>query len=202
VCSSDLEGPDLVDLVFASDRGGGRGGLDLYTLDADEHVRPLDALNSSADDAYWTWLGEHGGAQPAYFASKRGGHGFDIYEVRSLDGAPHPFGGAGTEIRRVEELSSDADDTAPFVTLDTSTEGRPATARMLFASNRAGGSGGFDLWTSRLVDGRWSAPENLGPAINSSSNEFRPSTQLGVLFFSSDRPGGKGGFDLYCMRWP
>jgi hypothetical protein len=49
-------------------------------------------------------------------------------------------------------------------------------------------------------------PVNLGPDINSAANEYRP--VLGVdlkfenhfLIFSSDRPGGKGGYDLISHR--
>jgi hypothetical protein len=43
----------------------------------------------------------------------------------------------------------------------------------------------------------------MGPEINSSYNEYRPVIGRDLLFenpfmvFSSDRPGGKGGFDLY-----
>lgn len=43
---------------------------------------------------------------------------------------------------------------------------------MLFKSNRPGGSGGYDNYISyRDVDGSWTKPKNLGPAINSASDE-------------------------------
>jgi hypothetical protein len=45
---------------------------------------------------------------------------------------------------------------------------------IVFASRRAGGYGGFDLWTSRATAQGWSAPVNLGPAINTSADENRP----------------------------
>jgi hypothetical protein len=74
---------------------------------------------------------------------------------------------------------------------------------MVFASNRAGGFGGYDLYYSILKNGFWSSPVNLGPRINTSSDEYRPVIGFNpdftnkFLMFSSDRPGGKGGFDLY-----
>lgn len=37
---------------------------------------------------------------------------------------------------------------------------------LYFTSNRAGSKGGIDIWRSRLVDGRYAEPENLGDAIN------------------------------------
>jgi hypothetical protein len=74
---------------------------------------------------------------------------------------------------------------------------------MVFASNRPGGFGGYDLYYSIFRKGNWSSPVNLGPRINTSSDEYRPvigyHPEFNNLFliFSSNRPGGKGGFDLY-----
>ena len=48
----------------------------------------------------------------------------------------------------------------------------------------------------------WSAPVNLGPSINTSSNELHPAISADglSLFFSSDRPGGFGGSDLWVAQ--
>jgi hypothetical protein len=43
---------------------------------------------------------------------------------------------------------------------------------MIFASDREGSLGGMDLFISRLTNGKWSTPENLGKLINTSGNEF------------------------------
>ncbi len=37
---------------------------------------------------------------------------------------------------------------------------------LYFSSNRPGSKGGIDVWRSRLVDGHYAEPENLGDAIN------------------------------------
>ena len=79
---------------------------------------------------------------------------------------------------------------------------------MVFTSDRAGGFGGYDLYYSIYENGIWSAPVNFGEKINSEFNEFRPITvlawgfNLDLMFFSSDRPGGKGGYDLYYVGIP
>ncbi len=70
---------------------------------------------------------------------------------------------------------------------------------MIFAGNFQGGFGNFDLYISYQTPQGWSEPENLGPNINSSFWESSPSLSPDkrVLYFSSDRPGGMGGKDLY-----
>lgn len=74
---------------------------------------------------------------------------------------------------------------------------------MVFTSNRPGGYGGYDLYYSKWNGSHWSAPVNFGPSINTSYDEYRPILHRNMeytnklLIFSSNRPGGKGGFDLY-----
>jgi len=76
---------------------------------------------------------------------------------------------------------------------------------MVFASNRAGGFGGYDLYYSRWENEQWSTPINFGEKINTSSDEFRPIVreewefENDIMIFSSDRQGGAGGFDLYYV---
>ncbi|HZV68794.1 MAG TPA: tetratricopeptide repeat protein [Saprospiraceae bacterium] len=69
----------------------------------------------------------------------------------------------------------------------------------LFASNKAGGYGGYDLYVSILHKGLWTIPANLGPTINSFYNERFPFlTKNGqTLFFSSDNLESVGGFDIF-----
>jgi hypothetical protein len=45
---------------------------------------------------------------------------------------------------------------------------------LVFASLRPGGHGSGDLYVSHRRGGEWSAPVNLGPAVNSSHDEFHP----------------------------
>ena len=69
--------------------------------------------------------------------------------------------------------------------------------RRLFWSDRPGGPGGGDIWTStrRSVHEAWTPPENLGTAVNSPSLDFQPSLSFDArtLVFASNRPGSIGG---------
>jgi outer membrane protein OmpA-like peptidoglycan-associated protein len=69
---------------------------------------------------------------------------------------------------------------------------------LFFASDMPGGQGGLDIYVCEWTGTDWSAPKNLGPQVNSVSNELYPFIrQDGVLFFSSNKTGGFGGLDIY-----
>jgi len=72
--------------------------------------------------------------------------------------------------------------------------------RIIFSSDRPGGRGGLDLWSShRLSDAAWSEPVNLGSEINTEGDEKSPFLHADgrTLFFSSDGHPGMGGFDVF-----
>ena len=71
---------------------------------------------------------------------------------------------------------------------------------LFFASRRAGGYGGLDLYKSTFEYGRWSNPENLGPAINTPYDETSPflARDGQTLYFSSnDSHKSIGGLDIF-----
>lgn len=74
-----------------------------------------------------------------------------------------------------------------------------ADGTLYFGSDREGGKGGTDLWRSRLVDGKYTQPENLGDAVNSPGEEYEPliSPDGTVLIFMAARKGGQGSGDLW-----
>ncbi|UFH53281.1 OmpA family protein [Spirosoma sp. KNUC1025] len=61
------------------------------------------------------------------------------------------------------------------------------------------GYGSCDLYVSRKTGTEWSAPENLGPTINTRFYESQPALSADgrQLYFVSDRPGGKGHRDIW-----
>ncbi|WP_143306163.1 tetratricopeptide repeat protein [Chitinophaga vietnamensis] len=70
---------------------------------------------------------------------------------------------------------------------------------LYFAADMPGGQGGTDIWyCDRQADGKWSAPVNCGPSINTSEDEEFPTIAPdGSLYFSSKGWPGMGGFDLF-----
>lgn len=76
----------------------------------------------------------------------------------------------------------------------------PDGLNMYFVSDRPGGFGGRDIYrVVKLPDGEWSAPQNLGPTINTEFDEESPFIAIDnkTLYFSSNGPSSMGGFDVF-----
>ena len=151
------------------------------------------ALNSDSDDIYPAFNSDQ---SKLYFCSNRTSGQFDIFSFTLDPGVPVKdlLTVAGTgEISRDNMLSSSGNDKCPSITNNL----------LVFASDREGGFGGFDLYYSLRVNGEWTSPVNFGIKINSEFNEYRPIAfsfqAFDLMIFSSDRPEGKGGYDLYSV---
>ena len=118
-----------------------------------------------------------------YFSSSSATVPGDIYVSQKLRGGS--FGPAAP----VAELNSAGNDIQPNVRKD----GR----EVVFSSNRPGTLGGQDVWVAtrdRLCD-PWSAPVNIGEAVNTAASESRPSLSRDaqtLLFGRSPGPEGSG----------
>ncbi|MEN8185720.1 MAG: OmpA family protein [Bacteroidota bacterium] len=77
-----------------------------------------------------------------------------------------------------------------------STDGK----KLYFVSNMPGGLGGTDIYVVDVNDGHYGVPVNLGPTVNSKYKEYTPYIDGNVLYFSSNRKEGLGGFDIYMTR--
>ncbi len=71
---------------------------------------------------------------------------------------------------------------------------------LYFASNASGGHGGYDLYLSYLVKGKFQEAINLGSNLNTAKDEISPNIRGEWLRFSSNGYPTKGGFDLYRYK--
>jgi hypothetical protein len=75
----------------------------------------------------------------------------------------------------------------------------PDGKTLFFCSQGHNSMGGYDIFKTTLVDGKWGKPVNLGYPINTVNNEtsFCLSLDGNTAYISSNRPGGLGERDIY-----
>lgn len=101
---------------------------------------------------------------------------------------------------------SEAENLGPVVNTDfweSSPSLSPDKRDLYFASGRAGGFGGRDIWVvHRLPNGKWSRAENLGEAVNTNGDESCPFMHADneTLFFNSTGHPGYGMTDLFFSK--
>ena len=77
----------------------------------------------------------------------------------------------------------------------------PDGRRLYFASDRAGGEGGTDIWYCDNLGNQWGVPQNMGPKVNTPGNEMYPHmARNGTLYFASNGHPGLGGVDIFYSR--
>ncbi len=252
-----IQSPDGLNLYIASNRPGGRGGLDIWVATRSSSSAPWGAptnlgepVNSAADDFCPTPVGKKG----LFFVSREAlpgacGQG-DIYFTHRRDGGswaepqrllcapagpnsaldeqgPSYVDGNG-KVRGKKQLYFSRSSASPSVPGEIFVSTRESSSRfgtatpvaelndaaandiqpnvradgleVVFSSNRAGGLGAQDVWIAsrqRLGD-PFSAPVNIGSAVNTAAAETRPSfSRDGSQLVFGRSPGPEGMSDIY-----
>lgn len=123
-----------------------------------------------------------------YFASARadGLGGIDIYQSKKKS-----TGKWGKAVNLGPIINTKGNDKSPFMHSDSHT--------LYFSSDGRFGMGGFDIYFTKLKDGEWTEPQNIGYPINTKNDDlgFIVSTNGKKAYFSSNKLNGKGGWDIY-----
>ncbi len=123
----------------------------------------------------WTIGGKNKRSSSIYSSKKSGGNWSEPVLVQNLNVA-----GSNSQ--------------EPFVTADGK--------YLLFASDRAGGAGGLDLWYASFENGVPGTPMNMGNIVNTKYDDRGASYHAAsnTLVFASNGRVGMGGFDFYYSK--
>lgn len=186
---------DGLSIFFDSNRSGGYGDWDVWvttreTVDG-EWGAPVN-LGLSVNTSAWDGVPSvsRDGLTLLLSSNRPGGSGdWDLW-MTTRETKDHSW---VAPVNLGPMVNSPSTDWSPYIC--------PDGLELYFASTRAGGVGGYDLWmtTRTTPQDDWSPPVNLGPGINSSADEFTPSICCDglCLFFCSLRPGGYGNRDIW-----
>jgi peptidoglycan-associated lipoprotein len=174
----------------------GLSGLDkLNEKESYYKIKNLEAINTPFAEYGPSYLNSE-----LYFTSSRSNG--KIYEA---SGTPYTdlykaaTKGANVDVNTIQELPSSINDTNINEGCITFT---PDGRTMVFAKGNTGkkkGAFDVDLYVSRFRNGAWGEP-TPGIGINTPKNwESTPAFAMDgrTVYFSSNRPGGFGGLDLY-----
>jgi hypothetical protein len=240
-----IQSPDGLSLYMASNRPGGKGGLDIWVATRSSTGDPWGApanlpepINTVADDFCPTPIHADGllfvsrrvvegmtcGLGDIYYTRRNPAQGWSEPEHLGCDPAgPNsaldeqgpsyiqgrlyfsrstlPPGNSGELFVSEKQGDMSFGPAAAIVELndpaanDIQPNVRKDGREIVFSSNRTGGAGGQDIWSSTRasVDDPWSPPTNLGSAINTGAAETRPSLSWDAqtLYFGR-APGVEG----------
>lgn len=184
---------------FASTRAGYCGdaaNADLYTtsLDREFHASSVTHLGCEVNsmwDEHSPFPAEIPGQGPVlFYSSARPLDELDTAGDHDLYASPLVHGVYGPGVA-LSDINTPANEGQPNVRRDGQ--------ELLFWSDRTGGQGGPDIYSSakQSPTGAWGTPQNLGPNVNSEFSETRPSLSWDgtTLYFGSTRVGGQS--DVY-----
>ena len=123
-----------------------------------------------------------------YFSSNRPGGkgGLDIYRAKKT-----PKGEWGDAENLGPTVNTAEDDDAPFI--------HPDGVTLYYSSKGLETMGGYDIFSTRLEDGHWSLPENIGYPINTPGDDIYFVLSADGLngYYASEKKGGLGFTDIY-----
>jgi outer membrane protein OmpA-like peptidoglycan-associated protein/tetratricopeptide (TPR) repeat protein len=130
--------------------------------------------------------------------------GYRMYFSRASDtrGTEIMFSGVQNKMKMdyglatmVQSVNSKFNDGPIYIHIDGET--------MYMASKGQESLGGYDIFVSKMEQGQWTTPKNMGYPINTPYDDFFfAGTANGKFaYIASNRSGGQGGFDIYRVTF-
>ena len=162
--------------IFSAENDGGKWRNDVE-------------LNFNDDDSNYAHPSISVDGRRMYFSSDRPGGlgGTDIYYVDKQGE------GWGDPVNLGPTVNTEGNELFPHIHAD---------GMLYFASNAHNTIGGLDMFSSQYINGEWTPVASLGEPLNSAHDDFGLIVDRDKKngYFSSDRPGGAGGDDIYSFH--
>ena len=170
-----------------------KGDIYISQLEGQQWTKPKKLGNKINTSSWETHITMTSAQSTLYFVSDRkGGYGGrDIYRAYlQKDGSWGDVENLGPTI------NTPYDEEAPFI--------HPDERHLYFASDGHNSMGGFDIFYSKLRDGQWDKPVNMGHPINTPSDDiyFTVSSNGQNGYLSTIREGGFGEKDVFIATMP
>jgi outer membrane protein OmpA-like peptidoglycan-associated protein len=161
----------------------------IFSLDAIQHPVPFKPLNlgpeiNTADDEYMPTITAD---ENTLIFTRKINNNEDFYQSVKVDGK-----------WQTATYLSDQINTPKY---NEGAQSLSQDGKVLFFTgcNRPDGLGRCDIYISEKKGDDWGKPFNIGPPVNTSGWESQPSISADgrTLFFTSNRKGGYGGYDIW-----
>jgi hypothetical protein len=196
---SSVSSPDAYDIYFTSRRPWG-GDTSLKFISAEEGLYPEDIYMSSGEGSSWSKPTRLKSNSPMYNEATVTLNNNKFYTYTDSTGRGDIYSSNYKEAFHFPEQLLDVTDLNTKKSWETSVFFSQDGNRIYFSSDRKGGYGGRDLYTSvKGTDGKWAAPQNMGPAVNTAYDEESPfvSNNGKYFFYASNNEQSIGGFDIF-----
>ncbi|MBL4754175.1 MAG: OmpA family protein [Flavobacteriales bacterium] len=181
--------PDGLSLFIYKDENGGDIYISRFTRNSWDRPEPVPGkVNTKHYEGHVSISVDE---RTLFFVSDRPGGfgGQDIYQATLQEDETW-----GDIVNLGPDINTPYDEDAPFI---------HANGELLYFSSKGHNSmGGFDIFYATLKFGKWVAPDNIGPPVNTPNDDnfYVVSASGERAYFSSGRAGGYGGQDIYVVK--
>lgn len=167
------------------------GSCDIWELDLSKDTKPKNMGRNVNSSAWDSQPASSSDGKTLYFSSTRPGGmgGSDIWYCKKNE-----HGVWGDAINLGSPVNTSKNEMAPFIHFDNQT--------LYFSSDGHVGLGGSDLYMTKIKNGRWQKPKNLGYPINNAMDNINliinPAGNTGYISSYSDSLG----YDIYKFNVP